>query len=140
MRSDRPRSARPTSARSASVRAINDRGAGTVLALVVLPVVSLGFAVLWAFVDVSMVRTKAAGAADLAALAGAAHASEGVGAACAKAEEIAMRNSARLVSCEMEGLDLVVEVTVAATGFAARFSDWVGGHLPDVRHRSRAGP
>lgn len=117
----------------------DDRGAGTLLTFILMPIVMIGIVLLWAFVDLSMLRTKAAGAADLAALAGASRLVEDPSSACAIAGEIAARNSARMTDCTIDGLDLVVEVSVASTGIAARLADWVGASLPPVRHRSRAG-
>ena len=117
----------------------DDRGAGTLLTFILMPIVMIGIVLLWAFVDLSMQRTKAAGAADLAALTGAARLVEEPSSACVIAGDIAARNGARMTDCAIDGLDLVVEVSVASTGIATRLADWVGAALPPVRHRSRAG-
>lgn len=58
-------------------------------------------------------------AADLGALAGAARAGHGPGVACERARAVVVANDARLVGCEVVGLDLIVTVEVApATGAA----------------------
>lgn len=126
---------RNTRARGAMV----DRGAGTLLTFVLMPIALIGVAMLWVFVDLAMVRSKAAGAADLAALAGANYVLESTERACSVASEIAARNGAGLASCTVEGLDITVETQVAATGISARMAAWVGVELPAVRHRARAG-
>ncbi len=117
----------------------DDRGAGTLLTFIFMPIVMIAILLLWAFIDLSMLRTRAAGAADLAALAGAAHLLDDPVTACAIADDIATRNGAALIECIPEGLDLVVEVAVPSTGIAARLADSVGVQLPVVRQRSRAG-
>ncbi|MFY1635667.1 Rv3654c family TadE-like protein [Solwaraspora sp. WMMB335] len=57
-------------------------------------------------------RHQARVAADLAALAGAAQVFDGPAASCARATELAQRNNARLTSCVVAGLDVVVTVEV----------------------------
>lgn len=117
----------------------DDRGAGTLLTFVLMPIVVIGIFLLWAYIDLSSLRTKAAGAADLSALAGAARLVDDPSSACPIAQDIAARNGARLTSCTIDGLDLVVEVVIPSTGIATRLADWVGVSLPPVRHRARAG-
>ena len=117
----------------------DDRGAGTVLTLALMPIALIGIAMLWVFVDLAMVRTKAAGAADLAALAGAPYVLESPDRACEVAAQIAARNDAALVMCEIDGLDITVETLIHSQGIAARFAGWIGVELPGVRHRARAG-
>lgn len=65
-------------------------------------------------------------AADLAALAGAGRAQ--TGAACAEAGRVAARNGATLVSCSVEGSDVLLVVSVDA------------GLSGQATARSRAGP
>lgn len=63
---------------------------------------------------------QAQAAADLGALAGAARATEGPGAACARAAELVSANGARLTRCRLDGFDLTVTVEVMpapAAGF-----------------------
>jgi secretion/DNA translocation related TadE-like protein len=59
--------------------------------------------------NVASVQHHLDGAADLAALSGAARLQRG-GAACAVAEQIAEANTADLTECRIEGSDLVVTV------------------------------
>ncbi|WP_206426061.1 Rv3654c family TadE-like protein [Nakamurella antarctica] len=74
-------------------------------------------------------RQQAENAADLGALAGAALIFSGEAAACAKAGATVTRGGASLESCRTDGLDLLIEVSVAA-GF-------LGGRAPA---KARAGP
>jgi secretion/DNA translocation related TadE-like protein len=60
-------------------------------------------------------RHQARTAADLGALAGAVRAVEGAEAACERAGQLAFANGARMVSCRLDGLEIVVEVRVTVT-------------------------
>lgn len=117
-----------------------DRGSGTLLTLILMPVVFVAVAFLWVFVDVAGVRQQAAGAADLAALAGAQFTVLSPEEACEKAADIARSNAATLTDCHIDDLDVVVTVEVPATGFAARFAALIGAALPPVSATARAGP
>ncbi|GIJ08248.1 Rv3654c family TadE-like protein [Micromonospora andamanensis] len=77
-------------------------------------------------------RQQARVAADLGALAGAARALQDEPVACARAVELVAANSARLVRCRLDGLDVLVttEVTVAP----------LPGMTRTARATSRAGP
>jgi secretion/DNA translocation related TadE-like protein len=77
-------------------------------------------------------RHQAQSAADLAALAGAAHAVEGSGAACVRAAQIAAANDARVAGCQLNGLDLTVTVEVSPPAI-------VGAGRP-ASATARAGP
>jgi len=110
-----------------------ERGAGTVLAMVVVLVV---VAVLWAAGALAAgvtARRSAAAAADLAALAVAQNAAHGTVDPCSAGQRVADANGGQLVDCVVMGHDaeVVVEVAVADGPFA-----WV----PDGRRRARAGP
>ncbi|WP_405937526.1 flp pilus-assembly TadE/G-like family protein [Streptomyces sp. NBC_00726] len=85
------------------------------------------FAVVLALGQVVAARHRAGGAADLAALAAADRALEGVEPACASAEEVARAQGAEVVRCAVLGE--VADVTARV-----RF----GPYAPEVR--SRAGP
>ncbi|MEQ3550992.1 Rv3654c family TadE-like protein [Pseudonocardia nematodicida] len=61
-------------------------------------------------------RHVAAAAADLSALAAATRSVDGADSACALAAEIADRNGAVVVSCELDGWDALVETEVPWTG------------------------
>jgi secretion/DNA translocation related TadE-like protein len=61
---------------------------------------------------VVLARHRAEAAADLGALAGAAHAVEGTQAACAVAGRIVVANGGSLVSCRLAAFDLIVTAEV----------------------------
>jgi len=96
-------------------RVSRDRGAGSVFVLAVgLALVAGGVA--GAAVGAARVgRHEARTAADLGALAGAMRAIEGPEPACARANELVSANGGRMVSCRLEGLEMVVEVVTQAT-------------------------
>ncbi|WP_433128547.1 Rv3654c family TadE-like protein [Micromonospora sp. CA-240977] len=91
------------------------RGGATVLllatGLVFLLVGTFGAAIAAA----QLAGQRAAVAADLGALAGAAHPLDGEATACAFAADIASRNAGRTVGCRLDGLDVLVTVEVAFT-------------------------
>ncbi|MFI7577428.1 Rv3654c family TadE-like protein [Micromonospora sp. NPDC049497] len=92
-----------------------DRGGATVLVLAFGLVLVLFGGFGGAVAAARLARQQAAVAADLGALAGAGRALEGPAVACGTAGEVVSANGARLVSCRLDGLDLVltVDVTVA---------------------------
>jgi secretion/DNA translocation related TadE-like protein len=97
--------------------------------MLVLVVVSALVATLGA---VAVARHRAAAVADLAALAAASHALEGSTAACGRARQVAQAQRARLETCALDGLDVLVEVSVRPPGP-------LGGY-GQARAASRAGP
>ncbi|MDO0926484.1 flp pilus-assembly TadE/G-like family protein [Streptomyces sp. TG1A-8] len=108
-------------------RADSDRGSATVWSLGVIAVLCVVFGVVLALGQAVVVRHRAAGGADLAALAGADHWSEGATGACARAQRVARAQKGRLVRCSLVGE--VSDVTVAS------------GRGPfEARVRARAGP
>jgi secretion/DNA translocation related TadE-like protein len=110
----------------------DDRGGATVLVLAI-GLVTVLVAVASAAVGAAIVaRHRAQTAADLAALAGALDALDGVEVACARAGEIAASNGGHLTACDVDGLDVVVTVEARPTGLAA-----MGG---TARASARAGP
>lgn len=112
--------------------AVRDRGAASILVLAIgLMVVAAGLA--GAAVGAARVgRHQARVAADLGALAGAVRAVEGEQVACARAGEFVDANGARLASCRLEGLELVVGVEVSVTPLP--------GLLRSATAGARAGP
>ncbi|MDT0341880.1 Rv3654c family TadE-like protein [Streptomyces litchfieldiae] len=104
-----------------------DRGSATVWAAFGATLLCLVFAAVLALGQVTGARQRAAGAADLAALAAADRALSGPEAACELAGRVADAQGARLVRCHVGGeiADLTAE---ARAGFYA------------VRARARAGP
>ncbi|MCH0565084.1 MULTISPECIES: Rv3654c family TadE-like protein [unclassified Streptomyces] len=105
----------------------SDRGAATVWSVGAIAVLCLVFGVLLALGQAVVTRHRAAGGADLAALAAAEHGAEGGAAACARAERVARAQGARLVRCAIVGE--ISDVTAAS------------GRGPfAVEVRARAGP
>ncbi|MFI6009816.1 Rv3654c family TadE-like protein [Streptomyces sp. NPDC051243] len=105
----------------------SDRGSATVWSVGAIAVLCVVFGVVLALGQAIVTRHKAAGGADLAALAAADHWAEGGTAACARAERVARAQGVRLVRCEVEGE--VSDVTAAS------------GHGPFAAEvRARAGP
>lgn len=109
-----------------------DRGAASLWTLAVgLVLVSAGLA--GAAVGAARVaRHQAWTAADLAALAGAVRAVHGPAEACGRAAVFAAANRARLVSCSVHDLDVVVTVQVDVTPLP--------GLRRSCRAAARAGP
>ncbi|MET9411323.1 Rv3654c family TadE-like protein [Streptomyces sp. NPDC002935] len=105
----------------------SDRGSATVWTVGAIAVLCAVFGVVLAMGQAVLVRHRAAGAADLSALAAADHWSDGGTAACARADRVARAQGARLVRCAVVGE--ISDVT-AASG--------QGPFTAEVR--SRAGP
>lgn len=104
-----------------------DRGSGTIWAALGVLLLCLAFAAVLAVGQVATARQRAAGAADLAALAAADRALSGAEAACAAARRVAEAHGARLVRCHVAGE--VADLTAEARA----------GPYP-VQARARAGP
>lgn len=88
----------------------DDRGIATVVAAGAIGVVALLLGALVVLGAAVATKHRAANAADLAALAGAAEAVRGREAGCDRARELAERNGGRLVGCTWSGWDLQVDV------------------------------
>lgn len=115
----------------------SDRGSATVWVVGVLAVLCVVFGAVLAMGQAVVVRHRAAGAADLAALAAADHWMKGGEAACATAERVARAQDSRLVRCDVEGE--ISDVT-AASGmgpFTAESRARAGppGPVPDQESR-----
>jgi len=78
-----------------------------------------------------LARHRAESAADLGALAAAAHAAEGPTRACERARWVADRMAVSLLTCRWQRLDAFVEVQAPGLGLAG---------LPGPAARARAGP
>ncbi|WSP72871.1 flp pilus-assembly TadE/G-like family protein [Streptomyces sp. NBC_01236] len=105
----------------------SDRGSATVWTAGAIAVLCVVFGAVLAMGQAVVVRHRAAGAADLAALAAADHWTDGATAACAEADRVARAQHARLVRCAVEGE--ISDVTAAS------------GRGPLAAEvRSRAGP
>ncbi|MFF0597083.1 Rv3654c family TadE-like protein [Streptomyces antibioticus] len=110
-----------------AARGRGDEGSATVLSLAVIAVLCVVFGALLAYGQVVVIRHRAAGGADLAALAAADHWADGERDACARAGRVARAQGVRLVRCAVVGE--ISDVT-AATG--------QGPFRAEVR--ARAGP
>ncbi|MCP2164634.1 Rv3654c family TadE-like protein [Goodfellowiella coeruleoviolacea] len=109
-----------------------DRGSASVLAVAVIAVL-LGLAALGVAVATAVTtRHRAASAADLAALAGAAHVLAGRQEACQRADWVARRMRVELTGCVVVGRDVLVAV-------AARPPEPLA-LLGTTNARARAGP
>ncbi|MER7932214.1 MULTISPECIES: Rv3654c family TadE-like protein [unclassified Streptomyces] len=108
-------------------RRYSDRGSATVWSVGAIGVLCAVFGVLLGLGQAVVVRHRAAGAADLAALAAADHWAEGTAAACARADRVARAQGARLTRCVIVGD--VSDVTTAS-----------GGGPFGAEVRARAGP
>lgn len=127
-----PKRTSPEARGSASDRSAAEYGFATVTVLALMAVL-VSFAWLVALLgSVAVTRHRAASAADLAALAGAAHALEGADVACRRARRIATAHSATVRSCTLDGATLLLEVGLTAPGPLARWGQ--------VHARARAGP
>lgn len=90
----------------------SDRGSATVWSMGAIAVLCVVFGAVLALGQAVVVRHRAAGGADLAALAAADHWAEGGTAACARADRLAAAQGVRLVRCAIVGD--TSEVTAAA--------------------------
>lgn len=89
-----------------------DQGSATVLGLAVIAVLCVVFGLVLAYGQAVVIRHRAAGGADLAALAAADHWADGEREACARAGRVAGAQGARLVRCAVVGE--ISDVTVAS--------------------------
>lgn len=113
-----------------TARCRGDSGVAGVLVLGLAAVVVALSALLVSLAAVAVARHRAAGVADLAALAAA---QEGLsGDACGAAARTAAAGSATLLRCDVEGLEVLVVVEVRPPGPLAE--------LGAARGRARAGP
>ncbi|MEU6544536.1 Rv3654c family TadE-like protein [Streptomyces sp. NPDC046859] len=105
----------------------SDRGSATAWSLGLIAVLCVVFGVVLALGQAVVIRHRAAGGADLAALAAADHWAEGTAGACARAERIAEATGAHLVRCVVVGDVSDVTATSGRGPFTAEV-------------RARAGP
>ncbi|MET8980839.1 Rv3654c family TadE-like protein [Streptomyces sp. NPDC004539] len=89
-----------------------DRGSASVWGVVVVAVLCVVFGAVLALGQAVVVRHRAAGGADLAALAAAGRVFEGEGVACERARGVAGAQGGRVVRCSVVGE--VVDLTVAS--------------------------
>jgi secretion/DNA translocation related TadE-like protein len=109
-----------------------ERGSATVMGVAAVLVVLVVFVGAVHFGAVVVTRHRVAAAADLAALAAAAHAVDGTDQACATARRVTDRMVVRLSACELDGWDAIVQVEAPPPGPLDRFGT--------ARATARAGP
>jgi len=107
----------------------DERGSATVWTIGAIAALLVVAALVLSLGAVVVSRQRASDAADLAALAAAGSADQGVDAACERARAITARMAVGLVSCRLDGWDALVEVAAA-----------VPGGLGDASAHARAGP
>ncbi|MEU6194255.1 Rv3654c family TadE-like protein [Streptomyces sp. NPDC047061] len=106
---------------------MRDRGSATVWSVGAIAVLCVVFGVVLGLGHAVVVRHRAAGGADMAALAAADHWAEGTAAACAQADRVARAQATRLTRCVIVGDISDVSAASGAGPFAAEV-------------RARAGP
>ncbi|WP_353650243.1 Rv3654c family TadE-like protein [Nakamurella sp. A5-74] len=89
-----------------------DRGSATVVAAIFLAALLAVVVVVLQLAGAVIARHRAGSAADLAALAGAGLVLLDPGNACGRAGSVAVANGARVVSCEVQGWDVLVTTEV----------------------------
>lgn len=109
-----------------------ERGSATVLSVGVLAATVLFAGAFAGLGQATAARHRAQGAADAAALAGAARVLGEDGTACEAAAALAASGGAELERCEVEDLEVTVSVAVEPSGIPAAFGP--------ARAVSRAGP
>ncbi len=107
-----------------------DRGSATVWSLGVIALLCAVFGAVLALGHAVVVRHRAAGGADLAALAAADHWAEGGAAACARAERVAAAQGVRLVRCAIVGETSDVTVASGSGPFTAEVRSRAGPAMP----------
>jgi len=111
-------------------RRFGEDGSATVVVLALAAVLGCAGLLVLVLAQVALCRERAEAAADLAALAGAAHVLDGH--ACAAAATVARAQGARLLACRIDGWQVRV---VAGVGLGGALHD-----LGQARARARAGP
>lgn len=98
-----------------------DRGSATIWTAAVIAALLLFATGILAVGSATVTRHRAAGAADLAALAAADYAPDGEQAACGWARWVADRMRVQLTSCQLDGWDALVQTSADPPGPLARF-------------------
>jgi secretion/DNA translocation related TadE-like protein len=110
----------------------SERGSATVLATGIAAALLVSAVAFTALGQAGAARHRAQGAADAAALAGAARVLFGEGEACAAARAMVERSDAEFQGCEVSELEVTVHVNETPNGLPAAFGP--------ARAVSRAGP
>ena len=109
-----------------------ERGSATVVGIGAVLALLAVFALALQLGSAMITRHRVEAAADLAALAAAAHAVSGTPQACGRARRVAENMAVRLTACEVRGWEVSVRAEAAPPGFLARFGM--------ARATARAGP
>lgn len=122
--------AAPAPTSDAAERPASDQGSATVWSVGAVAVLCLVFGIVLGLGEAVVARHRAAGGADLAALAAADHWSRGGPAACAEAERVARAQRARLVRCVLTGQVSDVSAASGRGPFTAEVRARAGPALP----------
>lgn len=114
----------------------DDRGAATVWSLALVTVLLLIGLAAVAVGSLALTRQRAATVADVAAVAGA----QALVDPCVDAIAIVQANGMVAVSCRLDGVDVIVDVTTSAPPVVGRLLALLGRGVPEVRASARAGP
>lgn len=98
-----------------------DRGSATIWTVAVIAALLLFATGILAVGSAAVTRHRAAGAADLAALAAADYAPDGEQTACGWARWVTDRMRVQLVSCRLDGWDALVQTSADPPGPLVRF-------------------
>lgn len=118
----------------------SDRGSATVWSIGAIAVLCVVFGAVLALGQAVVARHRAAGGADLAALAAADHWAEGTMAACSRADRVAAAQRTRLVRCVIVGDTADVTVSAGGGPFAAEVRARAGPPGPPGPAGPAAGP
>lgn len=121
-------------------RRLSDRGSATVWSVGAIALLCVVFGIGLVLGQAVVDRHRAAGAADLAALAAAGHWAEGGAAACARADEVARAQATRLVRCAVVGDTSDVTAAVDRGLFTAEVRARAGPAAPADAPVGPAGP
>ena len=112
-----------------------DRGAAIVWSLSLVALLLLTGLMSAATAAQALARQHAALVADVAALAGAQSETD----PCGRAAQAASANGVQLVRCEVDGVDVSVQVSAPAPEIVVRLLGFLGRPAEDVRALARAG-
>lgn len=112
-----------------------DSGAATVWSLALVNVLLLVGLAAAAVGSLVVTRQRAATVADVAAVAGA----QAMGDPCAEAGAVVAANGMTTVSCQLDGVDVVVDVSTPVPPVVERLLGLLGRTAPEVRASARAG-
>ncbi|MFB6773337.1 Rv3654c family TadE-like protein [Streptomyces sp. NPDC056337] len=122
------------------MRRAHDQGSATVWSVGAVAVLCLVFGIVLALGQAVVARHRAAGGADLAALAAADHWARGGSEACAEADRVARAQGARLVRCALTGQVSDVSAASGRGPFAAEVRARAGPGLPTGRRPAEPRP